>query len=345
MSSENIKIWINRAGPSRIQAMRMLRNNPDEWPVTIHATRTNLNNPSQQFCDVGGREPGSEASDDEYGNFAVDYVRQHGIQVIIPTSRMSALAARSTELEELGCTVMTPSLRVAETADSKIGTYREAEHLGVKVPPYFRASDAAQFRDAVLHLRSQGHTACVKPDTGWAASSFRVIQDTSTSLDSLLGSVKPVVDLETYATALDKAQVEGCQIPELIVMPFLDEPEWSVDMLSSASGQVLAEVPRAKNGWYREFCDDLEVLGIARRTAEGLPLAYLSNVQMRYLEGELVLLEINPRASAGIFHTEATGVNLYWEAVKYALGRDERRVRQPKLGGRVLLSEAAVPLT
>lgn len=340
-----INIWINRAGPSRVQAMRMLRENPDGRSVTIHATRANLTNPSQQFCDIGGREPGSEVSDEDYGQFAVDYVRQHGIHVIVPTARIAALAARSGELAQLGCTVMAPRHHIAQTTDSKTGTYREAEHLGVKVPPYFRASTAAQFRDAVLYLRSHGHTACVKPDTGWAASSFRIIEDTAMSMDSLLASVRPVIDLETYATALDKAQIEGREIPELIVMPFLQEPEWSVDMLSSAEGRVLAAVPRAKNGWYREFRDEPEALDIARRLAENLPLAYLSNVQMRYLEGELVLLEINPRASAGIFHTEATGTNLYWEAVKYALGGREGDVRQPKLGGRVLLSEVATSVS
>lgn len=341
---DSTKIWINRAGPSRIQAMRMLRNNPDNEPVTIHATRTNRTNPSQNFCDVGGWEPGSEATDEEYGNFAVDYVRKHGIHAIIPTSRMAALAKRSVDLSALGCNVMTPYHRIASICDSKIDTYREAEYLGIQVPPYFRASTAEQFRDAVVHLRSMGHTACVKPDTGWAASSFRIIKDTAMSLDSLLASAKPVVDMETYATALEKAQAQGRVIPDLIVMPFLEEPEWSVDMLSSTSGQVMAAVPRSKSGWYREFRYDEEVMDIARRLSEGLPLGYLSNVQMRYLEGKPILLEINPRASAGIFHTEATGVNLYWEAVKYALGGDEDDVRQPKLGGRVLLTETATPM-
>lgn len=339
-----INIWINRAGPSRIQAMRMLRDNPDGRAVTIHATRANLSNPSQHFCDVGGREPGSEASDEEYGQFAVDYVRQHKINVIVPTSRIAALAARSAKFAELGCVVMAPNWRIAKITDSKSVTYREAELLGVKTPPHFTVYTAGEFSDAVQYLRAVGYTACVKPDTGWAASSFRIIEDSATSMDSLLTSVKPVVDLETYATALHKAEVEGRDIPPLIVMPYLEEPEWSVDMLSTPEGNVLAAVPRAKSGWYREFRDEPEALAIAHRLAEMMPLAYLSNVQMRYLKGELVLLEVNPRASAGIFHTEATGVNLYWEAVKLAFDGGIPAVPQPRLGGKVLLSERAVPI-
>ncbi|MBD3004778.1 ATP-grasp domain-containing protein [Streptomyces sp. 5-10] len=333
------RIWINRAGPSRVHAMRMLRNNPDGHPVIIHATRTNSSNPSQMFCDVPGWEPGGEASDEEYGQFVVDYVRDHGIRVIIPTARMAALSARTEDLAALGCTVMASSYEVSSTADSKTETYALARDLGIPVPPHHLVYDSVQFRDAVMQLRSQGYIACVKPDTGWAASSFRIIEDGATDLRALLTSARPVVDMETYATALVKARQQGERIPGLIVMPFLEEPEVSVDVLSTPQGQPLVTVPRAKSGWYREFREDRKVINIAHRLVKGFPLGYLSNVQMRYLHGEPVLLEVNPRASAGTFHTEGAGVNLYWEAVKVALGM-EVSVR-PQLGGRVFLTEEA----
>jgi biotin carboxylase len=334
------RIWINRAGPSRIHAMRMLRDNPDGLPVTIHATRTRADNPSQRFADVPGWEPGSDISDAEYGQFAVDYVRTHGIQVIIPTSRMTALASRAAHLADLGCTLLAPGAAVCELTDSKTATYDVAKELGVPVPPYQRVSGSAEFRDAVWALRSQGHTACVKPDTGWAASSFRIIDDGATTLESLLVSSRPVVDVETYATALSKARLEGKYVPDLIVMPFLDVPEVSVDLLCS-NGQVLIAIPRRKSGFYREFHHNAEVIEHATTLARLLPLNHVANVQFRYLGGKPVLLEINPRPSAGTFHTEATGVNLYWEAIKQVI-QPGSPVTLPQLGGRVLLHETAL---
>jgi len=334
-----IRIWINRAGPSRIHAMRMLRNNPDGLPVTIHASRTRADNPSQKFADIPGWEPGSDATDAEYGDFAVRYVEQHKIQVIIPTARMSALAARTDDLAALGCTLLAPAASVCELTDSKTNTYIVAKELGVPVPPYQLVSTSTEFRDAVWHLRSKGYTACVKPDTGWAASSFRIIDDSAVTLENLLVSAQPVVDVETYATAMAKAALSGVEVPSMIVMPFLDAPEVSVDLLCR-NGEVLIAIPRRKSGFYREFIHNEQVIEHASTLARLLPLNHVANVQFRYLDGQPVLLEINPRPSAGTFHTEATGVNLYWEAVKQAVTGGS--VPAPRLGGKVLLHETAL---
>lgn len=336
-----INIWINRAGPSRIHAMRMLRENSDGTSVKIFATRTNRHNPSLAFCDVPGLEPGGEVSDEEYGQFAVDFVARHGIRVVIPTSRMAALAAREMDLALLGCVVMAPDEAAARIADSKTDTYRHARTLGVPVPTHFCVNDSVEFRDAVFALRREGYTACVKPDTGWAASSFRIIADDPPTLDTLMKSSKPVMDMESYATVLVKADRAGRDIPPLIVMPYLDEPECSVDMVSSPEGVPYLSVIRRKSGWYREFVEDEKITNIAHRMAEGLGLSYLTNVQVRYLDGAPVLLEVNPRPSAGTFHTEAAGVNLYWEAVKVALGRSDI-ARHANTGGRVLITESSM---
>lgn len=338
-----VNIWINRAGPSRIHAMRMLRENPDGIPVKIFATRTNPNNPSLKFCDVRGSEPGSEVSNEQYAGFVVDYVQKNGIQVIVPTSWMTALATVKDELASLGCTAMVPDVEIARITDSKTQTYHLAAGLGVEAPPFHLVRTSVEFRDAVWALQRDGFTACVKPDTGWAAASFRIIKDEEMTLDSLMRPVRPVIDVETYATILEKAPHTGQQVPPLIVMPYLDEPECSVDMVSSPTGEPYVSVIRAKSGWYREFREDEEITRIAHMMAREMPLPYLTNVQVRHLDKKPVLLEVNPRPSAGTFHTEASGVNLYWEAVKVALGRTDIAT-DTRSGSRVLITETAVPM-
>lgn len=49
-------------------------------------------------------------------------------------------------------------------------------------------------------------------------------------------------------------------------------------------------------------------------------------MQTRVLDGEDVLLELNPRASDGLFHCWKTGVNVAWEAVRLAMGKPVREV-------------------
>lgn len=338
-----INIWINRAGPSRIQAMRMLRGNPDRTAVKIFATRTNPSNPSLKFCDVRGSEPGSENSNEAYARFAVDYVRTHRIRIIIPTSWMTALSMVKEELAGLGCTVMVPDEDICQITDSKTRTYRHAQQMGVEVPPFYLVRNSVEFRDAVWAVQRAGFRAIVKPDTGWAAASFRIIQDQEMTLSDLMRSVRPVVDMETYATVLDKAERSGEVVPSLIVMPYLEGPECSVDMVSTSTGEPCVSVLRAKSGWYREFRTDDVITSMAHTLAQRMPLPYLTNVQVRYLEGRPVLLEVNPRPSAGTFHTEAAGVNLYWEAVKAALGRTDI-APCAQTGGRILVTDSAVPM-
>lgn len=340
MTSTNLRIWINRAGPSRIHAMAMLRNNPDGKPVTIHATRTRPDNPSLKFADVAGSEPGSETTDKEYGQFAVDYVKKHKIEVIIPTARMAALADRAAELLELGCVLLAPDAGVCRITDSKYATYRAAEEAGLDIPPVYRAKTVSGFYAAVATFREMGHTVTVKPDTGWAASGFRILTSDVLTLDDL-SSGKPYIPVATYASAISAAARSGEPMPDLLVMPYMDNPEVSVDMLCS-DGEPLITVPRTKNGFYREFSAPQEIIEQAHTLARALKLDHLVNVQFRYLDGKPVLLEINPRPSAGTFHTEATGVNLYWEAVKCAVYPAYRKPPVPKLGGRVLIQEYAV---
>lgn len=341
MSKQPVKIWINRAGPSRIHAMRMLRANPDGRPVVIHATRTRADNPSQKFADVPGNEPGSEATDAEYGSFAVAYVRAHGIQAIIPTARMSALAAQRDELTALGCTLLAPSVGVCDMADSKFDTYRVASSLGLKVPDFHAVSSASGFYSAVAKIQDAGHVATVKPDTGWAASGFRIITPAPPTLEELT-SGKPYVHVDTYADALAQHTRSDREPADLIVMPYLDNPEISVDVLCE-DGEPLITIPRTKNGFYRDLDAPKEVIDQAYTLVRKLKLNHLVNIQFRQLDGSFVLLEINPRPSAGTFHTEASGVNLYWEAVKRAVV-GHGAVPVPKLGARVLLQETAVTL-
>lgn len=331
------RIWINRAGPSRIHAMDMLHSSGRE--LTIHATRTNPSAPSLKFADVSGWEPGGETDDATYAEFCLNYIRDHRIDVVIPTSRMTALAMIKDQAADLGCTILTVSEDVARITESKSATYEAASSQGIPTPPWRKVNSWDTFAAAVQDLRADGHRVCVKPDTGWAAGGFRILEDNAHDLSSLMSSPRPVTSAESYERALWTAQRHGETIPDLIVLPFLDEPEISVDSLSTPDGQVLTSIARAKKGWYREFSDDQRLHKMARLAVESFPLAYLSNVQMRYLDGEPVLLEINPRASAGLYHTRHTGVNMYWEAVKLALfGPGE--VPQPATGKVAIIENA-----
>ncbi|MFE3546062.1 ATP-grasp domain-containing protein [Nocardia sp. NPDC059177] len=74
-------------------------------------------------------------------------------------------------------------------------------------------------------------------------------------------------------------------------------------------------------------------------------LAYLTNVQLRYRRGEPVLLEANPRPSAGLFHTAFADVNLPWAAIRLLLDQDSGLRNPPRLGACLAVAEAVMAVT
>lgn len=322
-----VRILINRAGPLRAPMIDMLRSNPDGVGVEIHATRPGGKSYALAVADVAAEEPDNDASDREYADWAVQYCADNQIDALFPTTRMTALASQADRFREVGTELMTAAdERHSAITDSKIAMYELAKSWGLRVPDFFQVNSAIEFREAVTELAERGYTPTVKVDSGWSADSFRIVQGAfgpwAPDFTELAGPARPVVDMEFYAQALERAK----KVPALIVMPFLDDPEISVDVLSDRHGSSVTAVSRRKEGTFRVFSGNELEIEMGRQVADLLGLKYISNVQFRVLDGAPVLLEVNTRAAAGIFHTKMTGVNLPWEAVRLALGGARREL-------------------
>ncbi|MEV1007379.1 ATP-grasp domain-containing protein [Streptomyces sp. NPDC049881] len=335
-----LRIWLSSAGAATTQVIRMLRDNPDAHPVRVHGTNVDPAAPALAACDVAEVEP-HRVSDAEYADFALDFCRRHGIDVLIPPRRLDALAPRAADFAAAGTRLMASSPAAIRVLTSKSRTYEAARAIGVPVPDWRVVSDADGLRAAVAELRAAGGAVCIKPAGEYSAFGFRILDDGPPSLRDLLQPARPLVSVGAVAEALERAAQAREKVPRFIVMPYLDGPEVSVDCLSAPGGELLAAVPRAKQGRYRLLLDDPEAARIAGLVVGHFGLAYLSNVQLRHWRGRPVLLEANPRPSAGIFQTAFTGVNLPWAAVRLLLTGDAGPVSGLRLGGRVAVTEVA----
>ncbi|WP_329134448.1 ATP-grasp domain-containing protein [Streptomyces sp. NBC_01476] len=318
----------------------MLRENPDAADVHIYGTNVDRDAPALSACEVREVEP-RYVSDDEYGAFALDFCRRHGIDVLIPPRRLAALAGLTDAFAQAGTRLMCSPPAAIDVLTSKSRTYEAARAAGVPVPPWRVVSDADGFREAVAELSADGERVCFKPAGEFSAFGFRILDDRPLRLRDLLAPPAPLASVGAVTDALKRAADEGEAIPEFLVMPYLDGPEVSVDCLSAPGGAPLAAIARSKQGRYRVLLDDPEPTSIARRLVSHFALAYLSNVQLRHRDGRPVLLEANPRASAGIFQTAFTGVNLPWAAVRLLLRGDAGPLPEPRLGGRIAVTESA----
>jgi len=182
-------------------------------------------------------------------------------------------------------------------------------------PPAHRCLTAAtDLEPAYAALRAAHSRLCVKPAEGVNGIGFRVIDEQRSGLELWLQGGLQAIDLQTLRQLLQTAG----HFPPLLLMEYLDGPEYSVDAVGDGRRLVaLVQREKAPAGAYGQRI--VAISAIERAVAEmitALGLCGLFNVQFREGANGLRLLEINPRFSGGIGYTGLTGVNLPYLALQ-----------------------------
>ena len=338
--STPVRIWFNRTFATNFWLMPMLRANPDGVEVRIYATHSDPNSPVLQGADLTELEP--KLDDRAYVEWALDFCERHGIEIFLPRHRIEVIAEAEERFAALGVKVLASSASALRLFEDKNLTYAAAQQAGVAVPPWRVASTAAGIELALESLRSElspEDRVVIKPTVGVGAQGFRIIDDGRRSIDDLL-SRNPTVSSAQLIEAYRGSEAAGEHLPELMLLPFLEDPELSVDCLSSPEGELLKLIPRAKLSRSRVFTEAYpEALELVERLYAGRGLRYITNTQLRWWRGELALLETNTRPAGGLYATELTGVNLIWDAVRLALFGEATEL-QPQLGASYVTLES-----
>jgi len=345
LTSAPLRIWFNRTFATTYWLIPMLRSNPDSVPVTIYATHSDATSPVLQAADYSEVEPKLEG--EAYIEWALSFCARHSINVFLPRHQIELIARAEDRFASIGVKVLISAPSALELFADKNLTYQAAVASGVATPPWRVASNAADFEQALSSLRSEldsDEAVVVKPTIGVGAQGFRVIDESPKSINDVLnGDVS--VTAEQLIEGYRRAEAQGEVLPELMLLPFLDEPELSVDCLSDASGELLKMIPRAKlPGRQRLFTDAYpQATELVTELYRGRGLRYITNTQLRWWRGEAVLLETNTRPAGGLYATELTGVNLIWDAVRLAVF-GEATVSSPQLGASYVAVESFTEL-
>lgn len=113
----------------------------------------------------------------------------------------------------------------------------------------------------------------------------------------------------------------------LLIQEYLPGEEYSVDVLTTKDGEVIAAVPRERMkvdsgiAVTGRTLFNAELEDFARRVATQIGLSYTANIQFRRnLRGEFCLLEVNPRFPGTMPLTVASGVNMPKLSLQHLLG-------------------------
>jgi biotin carboxylase len=322
------RIWFNRTYATNHHFIGLLRANPDGRALHILGTHTDPDSPVLAACDETYPEPDlasgpSRSAGAAYVDWALGFAREHEVQLLVPRAHMADLADARDRFAEIGTRLLCADGDTVRRFADKPSGYQAAADLGLPVPPYQVVTDAAGLRSAFAGLSEVAEQVCVKPVRGAGGDGFRRLTTAPPRLSDFDGQVRSAVRLDDLCAALDS---DGPPHPALLVAPFLDGVEISVDVVATAGGQVYAAVGRQLDRRRRHIVDDAPAREVAEALITAHRIGYLSNTQVRYWQGpgdarpRPYLIEVNTRAAGGLFQTRLAGVNLPWAAVQLGLG-------------------------
>lgn len=340
-----VHIWFNRNFATNMHTLEQIRNNADGREVTLFGSHVDVSSPMLTACDQAFLEP--PLVGDEYADYALHFCQENAIDVFLPVLNQEAIAHRLADFEAAGVKVIAPPAGAIALLGDKANTYRALAGHPELIPPWREVHSSVEFADAVDYFADEfgpSTRLVLKPSRGVGADGVRFLVPGQPTLAGLLGPVEPIVTPEEVRRVMQSAESVGTHIPGVLVMPYLQRPEISVDVLAR-DGEVVVGIPRVKEGRDRVLNCDPAVLPIAHELVKLFGLHALVNVQFRYWRDQPVLLEINTRPAGGLFQTSLTGVNVPWLAVKMALGEEITAAEStPTLGARYVTVTNLVPL-
>ncbi|WP_371480869.1 ATP-grasp domain-containing protein [Kitasatospora sp. NBC_00315] len=311
--SAPVRIWLNRTYAENIFFIQQLRD--AQRAVEVHATHVDADSPVLAAADVASLEPEGLAPD-EYVAFALEYCARNAVDVFLPRLNQLAISLHHKEFLAVGTTLACPPATAIAAFASKVDGYAAITAAGLPTPPWWQVRTADELLDAVTRIEAADGIPCLKPASGAGGEGFRVLTREPFGLHRLAGAPNAHVQLDQVLAALDAAE----EPVDLLVMPYLEGPEVSVDCLADRDGRLVTAVGRTKHRRRRTFTTAARYLEPARHLVETLGMAYLSNVQFRHHHGEPVIIDVNTRPSGGLHQLRLCGLNLPWNAVQLALG-------------------------
>lgn len=279
------------------------------------------------------------SKEEMYMNKVKQIILEQKIELVLPitTRELSVLSKHKEELEASGTKVIVSDLKNLTIANNK-GLLKDwAEKQQIPVPMGSVVRSWSQFETEAQNLLNQNHKVCFKPTVGNGSRGLGFVCLENHLEYSINKPGEIWMTLSEWKIRLEKPLLEGL---ELLLTEYLPGKEYSVDVLVNQN-EVLLCVPRSRD----KMVGGISVAGVIEKNEAlieltnklvlGLGLEGPIGVQWREDEnGEVKLLEINPRLQGTTSALLLAGVNVPQKTVKHYLGIIDNQVVEPKWGTR-----------
>jgi carbamoyl-phosphate synthase large subunit len=212
-------------------------------------------------------------------------------------------------IEAAGVRILGTPFEAVDLAEDRERFAALCEGLGIAVPPWGMASSADE---AVEVAERVGYPVLVRPSYVLGGRSMRVCYDAEAVREASSEGGRLLIDrfLENAIELDVDALCDGSDTHVAAVMQHVEEAG-----VHSGDSSCVLPAPSLTRSERRA------VAHAVRRLGPALGVVGLLNVQLALADGELYVLEANPRASRTVpFASKATGVNLVQPACRLAAG-------------------------
>lgn len=288
-----------------------------------------------RMCDAAYQVP--RGNDPAYADTLLEICRKEGVDILLPimSVELGVLAENRIRFEAIGTRVSVSEPASLETANNKRKLLDFLSARGLPCAGYRTVRSLDALKAAVYALGYPDARVCVKAAEGSGSRGFRILGHTGSRFELFMHE-KPtsgVITLEELTGILAEAEA----FPELIVMEYLPGSEYSVDLLAD-HGRTLVSCCRKSLRMENSIMLEAEVVNAPAVTSyceavtEALRLDGNIGFDVREREdGTPLIMECNPRITAGIPFFMAAGVNLPYLCVKKLLG-EELPAAEPAYG-------------
>ena len=257
----------------------------------------------------------------EYVDSLLDICKKENVDVVIPimSVELEALSKNKDRFFEIGTVVSVSDLKPLRIANNKLFLFDFMREHGLPLPKY---CSVRNIEDVDKAMDVIGSPIVFKATEGSGSRGMRII-DSSKSRFDILFNEKPnscYTTIEEFKDILSEGQM-----PEMLAMEYLPGDEYTVDLLAD-NGRVLVSLCRRGlnvqssiilGGVVEERPDITEM---CNSIVEKLGLTGNIGFDIKErADGTPVIMECNPRATAGIAEFIASGVNLLYLNVKRCL--------------------------
>ncbi|WP_020655673.1 ATP-grasp domain-containing protein [Massilia niastensis] len=335
-----MRVWYNRTFSSVYTAIKLIRQADTEGRFTIVHSNPSRHAPAARLAHEFHTEP-TGLDREAYLDWCLAFCRKHAIDIFVPGREATALAGEHARFADIGTRVLSAATgSTLQLLHDKARFYADTELPEAPVAEFRRFENLAEFDAAYAELRARHPKLCVKPSHSIYGLGFAIVDEERSSAALLLAGVEYHIGRDDLRRGLG----ELGQFRTMLLMEYLDGPEYSVDCVGDEGRLVSAVVrrkpPQAGSGQLIDMRQD--ILDATERLTRRHRLNGVFNVQFREGGGRPRLLEINPRMSGGIGMACVAGPNLPWIALRgFADGYGQVQVAPVRNGIRVAeLAEA-----